>query len=102
MSWADSAKKMLRAGATVTVRPRGQSMRGRIESGDIVTLEPATPDDVEVGDAVLVRVKGRDYLHLVKAKSGERLLIGNNRGTLNGWVGPLALYGKAIKVERPS
>jgi hypothetical protein len=101
MSWADNAKKMLRAGATVTVRPRGQSMRGRIESGDVVTLKPAKPDEVQVGDAVLVRVKGRDYLHLVKAKDGDRLLIGNNRGVINGWVGPTALYGVAEKVEKP-
>lgn len=101
MSWANRAKQMLREGETVTVRPRGQSMRGRIESGDVVTLEPVTVADVEVGDAVLVRVKGNDYLHLVKAKDGERLLIGNNRGGINGWVGPAALYGKTVKVERP-
>ena len=101
MSWANHAKARLQAGETVTVRPRGQSMRGRIESGDVVTLKPATVAEVNVGDAVLVRVKGNDYLHLVKAKDGERMLIGNNRGGINGWVGPNALYGVAVKIELP-
>ena len=100
MSWADRAKSELREGRSVVVRPRGQSMRGRIESGDLVTLKPVKPEEVEVGDAVLVRVKGRDLLHLVQAKDGDRLLISNNRGVTNGWVGSGSLYGKATKVEK--
>jgi hypothetical protein len=38
-------------------------------------------------------------LHLVKAIDGGRFLIGNNRGGVNGWVGPNGIYGKASKVE---
>ena len=54
----------------------------------------------EVGDIVLVRVKGNVFLHLIKAiDNKKRFLIGNNRGKVNGWVGRDAIYGKAIKVE---
>jgi hypothetical protein len=35
----------------------------------------------------------------VKAKQEDRLLIGNNRGGINGWVGPQAVYGLATKIE---
>jgi len=75
-------------------------MKGRVESGNLVTLVPAKPEEIAVDDVVLVRVGGIDYLHLVKAKDSGRFLIGNNRGGTNGWVGPAALYGKAVRVER--
>jgi hypothetical protein len=72
-------------------------MRGRVESGALVTLEPCKAA-VKEDDIVLVRVKGNVYLHLVKAKQGDRFLIGNNRGGINGWVGPQAVYGLATKI----
>lgn len=100
MSWATRAIEELRAGREVQIRPRGHSMKGRVDDGNLVTLVPAKPEDVGVDDVVLVRVGGRDVLHLVKAKDGGRFLIGNNRGGTNGWVGPAAVYGKAIRVER--
>jgi hypothetical protein len=74
-------------------------MRGKVNDGDTVTVEPVDPGTLSVGDIVLVRVKGHDYLHLVKAIDGGRFLIGNNRGGVNGWVGPNGIYGKATKVE---
>ncbi|MCA9710545.1 MAG: hypothetical protein KDK70_32185 [Myxococcales bacterium] len=59
--------------------------------------------DPAVGDAVLCRVRGRGYLHLVKAVQGHgaacRYLIGNNRGGLNGWVPRAAIYGRCVAVE---
>lgn len=100
MSWANHAKGELAAGRTVQIKPRGHSMTGKVDNGDTVTVEPAQAADLKVGDIVLVRCKGRDYLHLIKAIDGQRFLIGNNRGSLNGWVGPNAIYGKATKVER--
>lgn len=101
MSWADYAKTTLRSGLDVTIKPRGQSMRGRVESGSIVKLTPVTMNEVRVDDVVLVRVKGKDYLHLVKAKDGDRILIGNNHGIINGWIGPGGLYGKAVEISSP-
>lgn len=100
MSWAAFAIEALKSGKSVQVRPRGHSMKGKVNDRDLVTLEPCVADNLEVGDIVLVRVHGRDYLHLIKAKNGQRFLIGNNRGGTNGWVGPNCVYVKATRIER--
>ena len=99
MSWADAAIARLRQGQTATVRPRGHSMAGRVEDGDTVTLDPSDGRPLRVGDVVLVRARGRVYLHLVKALQGDRVLIGNNRGGVNGWVSRAAVHGIASQVE---
>lgn len=74
-------------------------MRPKVNDGDLVTLQPCDPSALEVGAIVLVRVSGNDYLHLITAVDGQRFQIGNNRGHVNGWVGPSAIYGRAVKVE---
>ena len=99
MSWAKFAIESLREGKTVQIRPRGHSMKGKVNDGDLVTVEPCKADDLTVGDIVLVRVKGHDYLHLIKAMGNGRFLIGNNRGGLNGWVGHHCIYGIATKIQ---
>lgn len=99
MSWATFAIEKLRQGETVQIRPRGHSMKGKVNDGALVTVEPCEPDALSVGDIVLVRVKGNDYLHLIKAVNQGRFLIGNNRGGINGWVGKNCVYGVATKVE---
>ena len=96
MSWADKAIEALGRGETVTVRPRGNSMRPRIISGQSVTLSPLTAGRPRVGDVVLVRVGGSIYLHLVRAIDGERYQIANNRGKINGWATRRAVYGVLI------
>lgn len=102
MSWADAHVARLRAGETVQLRPHGGSMRGRIESGQLVTIAPSTHDPA-VDDAVLCRVRGRVYVHLVKAIRGHggerRFLIGNNVGGVNGWIARTAILGHVIAVE---
>src|ERR1700733_251050 len=99
MSWAQFAKESLKKGQTTQIRPRGHSMKGKVNDGDLVTLEPCDPEQLAVGNIVLVRVKGTDYLHLIKAINQGRFLIGNNRGGTNGWVGRNCIYGIATKVE---
>ena len=99
MSWATHYIQQLKEGRTVSFRPRGNSMRGKIESGQLCTVEPVTADSLQVGDIVLCKVNGRQYLHLVKAIDGARFLIGNNRGRTNGWIGPSGIYGRCIRVE---
>lgn len=100
MSWAKFAIEALRKGQTVQIRPRGHSMKGKVNDGDLVTLEPCEVSNLKPGDIVLVKVRGRDYLHLIKAVNGDRFQIGNNRGGINGWVGRQCIYGIATKVER--
>jgi SOS-response transcriptional repressor LexA len=98
VSWAKLAIEALQRGERAQVRPRGHSMRGKVEDGDPVVVEPCPPEKLSAGDIVLVRVKGSVYLHLIKAIDGQRFLIGNNRGGINGWVGPNAIYGVATQV----
>lgn len=99
MGWATGYIGLLQAGETVQFRPRGNSMRGKIESGQLCTVAPVTEEDLEVGDIVLCKVNGSQYLHLIKAIDGERFQIGNNRGRINGWVSRHAIYGKCVRVE---
>jgi hypothetical protein len=89
----------LRAGETVSFRPRGSSMSPKIESGQLCTVEPIDPATLGVGDIVLCKVRGNEYLHIVKAIQGGRFQIGNNRGFINGWIGASAIFGKLTRVE---
>jgi hypothetical protein len=98
MGWATEYIRRLQNGETVQFRPRGNSMSGKVESGQLCTVVPVTDAPV-VGDIVLCKVNGRQYLHLVKAVRGDRYQIGNNRGRVNGWVSRNGVYGKCVRVE---
>ncbi|MCU0879410.1 MAG: hypothetical protein MUF06_16635 [Pirellulaceae bacterium] len=74
-------------------------MAGKIESGQLCTVEPVDVALLAVGDIVLCKVNGREYLHLIKAISGPRFQIGNNRGRINGWISAGSIYGRCTKVE---
>ena len=99
MGWASHYIERLRKGETVSFRPRGNSMSGRIESGQLCTVEPVDAAAIKVGDLVLCKVRGREYLHMVKAIQGARFQIGNNRGHINGWISAGAIFGRCNKVE---
>jgi hypothetical protein len=99
MGWAAQYIARLKKGEAVSFRPRGNSMSPKIESGQLCTVTPIELTALAVGDIVLCKVGGAEYLHLVKAISGERFQIGNNRGRINGWIGPNAIFGKLLKVE---
>lgn len=99
MGWALGYIAKLKAGETVSFRPRGNSMVGKIESGQLCTVEPVAAETIEVGDILLCKIRGAEYLHLVKAIQGKRFLIGNNRGKINGWITANTIYGRCIKVE---
>jgi hypothetical protein len=98
MGWAAHHIEKLRKGETVSFRPRGNSMSGKIESGQLCTVEPVDPGSLRVGDIVLCKVNGSEYLHLIKAIQGERFQIGNNRGRINGWVSANSVYGKCVAI----
>jgi len=103
MGWATGYIAKLRAGETVSFRPRGPGrlhgpadrVRRPLHRG---ARRPGRP--LRAGDIVLCKVRGAEFLHLVKAVQGGRFQIGNNRGHVNDWIGPSAIYGRLVKVER--
>ena len=99
MGWAAQYIAKLKEGETVSFRPRGNSMSGKIESGQLCTVEPVASETLEVGDIVLCKVNGSEYLHLVKAIQGPRFQIGNNRGRINGWITSNSIFGRCVRVE---
>lgn len=96
--WATGHIERLIKGETVSFRPRGNSMQGRIESGQLCTVVPLE-NPPEAGDIVLCKVAGSQYLHLVTAVQGERFQISNNKKHVNGWVGLNQIYGLLTNVE---
>jgi hypothetical protein len=99
MSWATHYIEKLKVGEAVQFRPRGHSMKGKIASGQLVTVEPVNDRILKVGDIVLCKMNGFQYLHLIKAIQGDRYQIGNNIGRINGWVSKNSIFGICIKIE---
>lgn len=99
MGWAAHYIIALKKGETVQFRPRGGSMAGKIDSGQLVTVTPLGEILPSKGDIVLCKVNGNEYLHLVKSVSVPRYQIGNNRGGINGWVTINQIFGRCTKVE---
>lgn len=99
MGWAAHYIERLKMGESVSFRPRGQSMAPKIKSGQLCTVAPVNPAALQVDDIVLCKVRGAEYLHLVKAIRGERFQIGNNRGYINGWIGGHSIFGRLASVE---
>lgn len=99
MHWASHAIAALQRGETVQIRPRGHSMRGKVNDGALVTLAPPPEASLAPGAIVLVNVRGTVYLHLIHAVKDGRFLIGNNRGGRNGWVTRPSIYGLAVQIE---
>lgn len=87
----------LQNGETFITKESGNSMSGLIESGQEHKLEPAKWEDCNKNDIVYCKVKGNFYTHLVKAKDQKKgLLIGNNKGRVNGWT--RNVYGRVIEI----
>lgn len=98
--WATQYIELLKQGHTVKFRPHGNSMQPRIESGQLVTVVPAANQKINVGDVVLCKVDGRQWLHLVTAIGSDgRYQISNNKGHVNGWCSPNNVFGLLVQVE---
>lgn len=96
-SWASHHIEKLQKGETISFRPKGDSMSGKIESGQLCTISPVDQSSLVVGDIVLCKVNGTHYLHLISAIMDGRFQISNNKNRVNGWT--KAIYGKLVKVE---
>lgn len=100
MGWASLYIEKLKNGETVSFRPRGNSMTGRVQSGQLCTVSPISDySSLKKGEIVLCKVGGNQYLHLISAIQGDRFQISNNHGNVNGWTNKDNIYGKLTKVE---
>ena len=89
-------ERLLTEGKSFRTSEKGNSMTPLIKSGQEHVLSPINLSDVEVGDIVFCKVKGRYYTHLVKAKGDRGVLIGNNHGKINEWT--KSVFGKVTKI----
>lgn len=85
----------------VTFKPHGNSMTGKINSGDQVVVKQVPVYTLRVGDAVYAKVKGNYYLHLISAidEGTGKYQISNNHGYVNGWINYNNIYGLCVKVK---
>ncbi|MGE5250354.1 MAG: hypothetical protein ACM3QS_09100 [Bacteroidota bacterium] len=78
------------------------SMRKAIKHGQTITMSPvASPLEIKVGDFVLVRWHQSIIFHIVGDIQGERFLIINSLGGVNGWVGLEEILGRVTKIVEP-
>lgn len=98
MTWATHYIERLKAGETVSFRPRGNSMIPKIRSGDLCTVGPLAQPPSR-GDIVLCKVAGRQYLHVVTAIRGDLFQISNNQGRVNGWCSRQQIFGILERVD---
>ena len=101
--WADSLIASLCQGKVVEFHPSGHSMEPLIKHRALVTVAPLGAQEPKTGDVVLCKVKGQQFLHLIKAvenggSPSARFLIGNNRGKINGWTSRAHVYGIVTRV----
>ncbi len=88
--WIKETIMILAEGKSVRVRPYGSSLRGIIKSGQLVELVPSEFNSIQTGDVVLVKWEKHYLLNKVIEIEKDTLLIGNNRGKIQGWVGKKA------------
>jgi hypothetical protein len=74
-------------------------MKGKVGSGQLVTVEPVGERELKTDDIVLCKVNGNQYLHLIKAIQGNRYQIGNNIGGINGWINRNSIFGVCTSVD---
>ena len=100
MSWVKDALKTLKEEEQCDIRPLGGSMKGRIESGQLVTIKRIEGNDVQIDDAIFIKWKGNYLIHLAKDITETEILIGNNLGKINGWISKKDVIAKVIKVHQ--
>lgn len=84
-------------GETFTTSEKGNSMVPLIKSGQEHILAPISIEEINVGDIVYCKVKGKFYTHLVTAIDPKKgCQISNNKGVINGWTNQV--YGKVIDI----
>ena len=78
------------------------SMRAAIKHGQTLTMSPiGDPDEIQVGDLVLVKWHQGLIFHVVGDIQANRYLIVNSLGKVNGWVSAADVLGRITNIIEP-
>jgi hypothetical protein len=78
------------------------SMRKAVKHGQTLTMSPVVnPNEIQVGDLVLVKWHQSNIFHIVGEIQGDRYLIVNSLGKVNGWVSATEILGRVTKIIEP-
>jgi hypothetical protein len=78
------------------------SMRAAIKHGQTLTMSPVVnPQEIQVGDFVLVKWHKGDIFHIVGEIKGDQFLIVNSLGKKNGWVSGSDILGRVTQSVDP-
>src|ERR1700722_17098267 len=99
------AAEGLRSWGTLKVRAAGVSMLPTLWPGDVLTVQPAEPEQVEPGEIVLYMRQGRFFIHRIVSQelsgnAGFLVARGDCMASDNPPVGHGELLGKVIEVRR--
>ena len=102
----DPLVEALREGRSYTwTVPEGgdlASMRAAIKHGQTLTMSPITnPDEIKIGDMVLLEWRQGYILHLVHEIHEHQFLIVNSVGKINGWVSGSEILGRVTNILDP-
>ena len=87
----------LEKGETFITSEKGNSMTPLIMSGQKHKIIPIKWEKCSINNIVYCKVKGKFYTHLIKAIDVKKgVLIGNNKGKINGWT--KQVFGKVIEI----
>jgi hypothetical protein len=78
------------------------SMREAIKHGQTLTMSPiVNPGEIQIGDFVLVKWHQSDIFHVIGDIQGDRFLIVNSLGKVNGWVNSKEILGRITEIIEP-
>ncbi len=103
--FVDVTFDLLGSGQAVRFLVRGKSMHPEVRDGEMVTVVAVRPEDVEVGDIILYRLREGALAHRVIGKeerAGRPVLIlrGDASASPDAPVEPSQVSGKVVSVER--
>lgn len=95
------APQVLAEKGEAIIKAAGNSMQPIMSTGDTLYLKRVDPSKLRKGDAVFCKVNGNKFVHLITGvdSKGKRFQISNNRGHVNGWIGPSGIFGLCIRVN---
>ncbi len=99
MGWVKEALIALKKNQICSIRPIGNSMKGIINSGQLITLQSIDLNKIYINDIVFINWKKNYILHIIKDITDEQVLIGNNLGKLNGWISKKDIIAKVIAIN---